>query len=250
MELITSRKNKLIVHLRALGTRSAYRRDCGEYIVDGHKMLSEALENAAQVNAVLWREGPMFEISGDIEQYCAPDDLFEYASPLKDSPGPVFSLKIPKRAENLSGSRVIILENVQDPGNVGTVIRTANALGFDDVVLTGACADIYNPKTVRATMGAIFRQNVVSVPLSELKARLQERGLALYAAALTDTAVDIRQLQIEKCAVAIGSEGSGLTQELLSICDGQLIIPMQAGSESLNAAVAATIVMWESVRIK
>ena len=142
----------------------------------------------------------------------------------------------------------IVLESVQDPGNVGTVIRTANAFGVDAVILTGVCADLYNPKTVRATMGAIFRQRVLELPLAELRAALDENGLPLYGAALSETARDFREIPLDKAAVAVGSEGNGLSTELLAICDGQLIIPMRPDSESLNAGVAASVIMWEMSR--
>jgi TrmH family RNA methyltransferase len=145
-------------------------------------------------------------------------------------------------------SNAIVLENVQDPGNVGTVIRTANAFRIDAVILTGACADLYQPKTVRATMGAIFRQKVLRIEREYLGDFLRDQGLPLYGAALSDQAQDLRGLPLQHVAVAIGSEGQGLSRELLALCDGELIIPMNPDSESLNAAVAASIVMWEMAR--
>ena len=248
MEHITSRKNKIAQHLRSLGRESAYRAQCREFICDGHKLLREAVQFGAEVKCVLWKGKPMFDLPGNIEQYTAPEDLFDYVSPMKNSPGPIFSMVMPQRGEKLPGNRVIVLENVQDPGNVGTVIRTANALGYDAVVLVGGCADLYNPKTARATMGAIFRQCVVTADIPELKALLAEKGLKLYGAALTDSAKDLREIDLKACAVCIGSEGRGLSDAMLTACDGQLIIPMMPDSESFNAAVAASIVMWETVR--
>ena len=119
---------------------------------------------------------------------------------------------------------------------------------MDAVVLTGACADLYGPTTVRATMGALFRQPVLTCATDELMQLLRANGLKLYGAALTDTAQDLRRVPLTPAAVAIGSEGRGLSAELLAQCDGQIIIPMQPGAESLNAAVAAAVVMWEIAR--
>ena len=167
---------------------------------------------------------------------------------MKNSPGPVFTVKIPAAEDAAKLKNALVLETVQDPGNVGTVIRTANAFNIDAVILTGDCADLYNPKTVRATMGAIFRQRVISCALGELPMLLAGSGLALYGAALSERAQDIRTLNIRSAAVAIGSEGKGLSRELLSLCEGELIIPMNPDSESLNAAVAAAVVMWEMAR--
>lgn len=248
METITSRKNPYIVHLRALGRDGAARRASGEYVCDGVKLLREALQFGACVTSVLWSGAPALALPDGIAQYSAPQDLVEYASPLVNSPGPVFTVRIPEAAVPARLEHVIVLENVQDPGNVGTVLRTANALGMDAVILAGACADLYSPKTVRATMGAIFRQPVIACDLEQLRALLQTHSLKLYGAALTEKALDLRAVSLDRAAVAIGSEGRGLSAELLQLCDGQIIIPMRPEVESLNAAVAAAVVMWEIAR--
>ncbi len=242
METITSRKNSYIRHLRRLAADGDYRRGCGEYVCDGDKLLGEALR-FARVTSILWRETPGEAPCG--AQYTAPAELFEYASPLKSSGGPVFTVALPAPGETPI-RRAIVLEGVQDPGNVGAVIRTANAFGVDAVVLTGECADLYHPRTVRATMGAIFRQNVLEC--AELDAFLRDTGLPLYGAALSDRARDIREVDLKNAAVAIGSEGRGLSQALLARCDGTIIIPMRPDSESLNAAAAAAVCLWEMAR--
>ena len=157
MENITSRKNPYIRHLRQLASDADYRRQKREYICDGEKTLREALR-FGDVASILWRDTP--GTADCCLQYTAPAELFDYASPLKNSAGPVFTVAMPQR-DRAEVKRAIVLEGVQDPGNVGTVIRTANAFGIDAVVLTGGCADLYNPKTVRATMGAVFRQLVL-----------------------------------------------------------------------------------------
>lgn len=213
-------------------------------MLDGVKLLREAVTFRAEVTSVLWNGDSEFFVPGAVE-YTAPKDLVEYASPLKNSPGPVFTVKIPDRPIPKKLEKVIVLENVQDPGNVGTVIRTANALGMDAVVLTGSCASVYGAKTARAAMGALFRQCVLELGLEELTALLREAGLKLYGAALSDRAEDIRRVDLKQGAAAVGSEGQGLSRELLALCDGEVIIPMEPGSESLNAGVAAAILMWE-----
>ena len=169
MDRITSRKNSTIAHVRALAVDGAYRREKGQYLCDGIKTLNEALAFGAEVCLVLWKEQAR-EVEGLScrEQYILPAELFDYASTMKNSPGPLFAVAIPQRQKDEPLENAVILENVQDPGNVGTVIRTANAFGIGAVLLVGACADLYNPKTVRATMGAIFRQRVEQLELSEL----------------------------------------------------------------------------------
>ena len=246
MENITSRKNRIITHLRAVASDAQYRNGCREFICDGEKTLREALSFGAEICCVLWKDkAGEIALPGTVMQYTAPAELFEYASPLKSSGGPVFTVKMPDDGRDYDPGKVIVLENLQDPGNVGTVIRTANAFGIDTVMLVGACADLYNPKTVRASMGAIFRQRVVRTELNELTDLLRKNAIRLYGAALSDKASDLRDVDLDGAAVAIGSEGRGLSDELLKLCDGELIIPMDPDSESLNAAVAASVIMWE-----
>ena len=248
VEHITSRKNAIIQRLRTLAADGAFRRAEGEYLCDGHKLLAEALDKGAELRCVLWKERPgKTALPAAARQYTAPAELFDYVSPMKNSPGPLFTLELPEEAEPVF-TRAILLENVQDPGNVGTVIRTAAAMGVDTVILCGACADVYSPKTARATMGAIFRERIIHCSADDVRAIVDRNGLKLYGAALSDRAADIRSLQLSNAVVAVGSEGQGLSEEFLTQCDGELIIPMSPGSESLNAAVAASIILWEMMR--
>ena len=248
VEHITSRKNAIIQRLRTLAADGAFRREQGEYLCDGHKLLAEALDKGAELRCVLWKERPgETALPAAARQYTAPAELFDYVSPMKNSPGPLFTLALPEEAEPVF-SRAILLENVQDPGNVGTVIRTAAAMGVDTVILCGACADVYSPKTARATMGAIFRERIIHCRADDIRAAVDRNGLKLYGAALSDRAADIRSLRLSNAVVAVGSEGQGLSAALLTQCDGELIIPMSPGSESLNAAVAASIILWEMAR--
>lgn len=249
MEKISSRKNRIICHMRAAASSVEYRSECRQFVCDGEKTLREALEYGAGIKQVLWCEGKdTVELPEDVEQFCAPAELVEYASPLKSGPGPVFTVAMPERRDDERIMRAVVIENLQDPGNVGTIIRSANAFDIDAVIMVGACADLYNPKTVRASMGAIFRQRVMRMSIKELDEFTRSRCLPLFGAALSDNANDIRNAELHRSAVAIGSEGRGLSRELLDICGGELIIPMNPHSESLNAAIAASVIMWEMSR--
>lgn len=248
MEIITSRKNKIIAHMRALGADREYRRECGEYLCDGEKLLNEARLHGAGVGCVLWGRSPAACLPESIPQYSVPPELLEYVSPLSNSPGPVFTVRIPEAETECAARRAIVLENVQDPGNVGTVIRTANAFNMDAVILAGACADMYNPKTVRAASGALFRQLVIETDLNGLEDFLKSRDMKLFGAALSADAKNIRDVRPGNAAFALGSEGRGLSAALLGMCEGEVTIPMNPACESLNVAVAAAIIMWESVR--
>ena len=248
MDRLTSRKNSVIRQLRALGRERSARMEAGLFVCDGEKLLCEAIQCGAEIDTVLWAEAPAMDVPNAAHQYTAPAELVEYVSALSHSPGPVFAIRMHSKALPETLRRVIVLETVQDPGNVGTVLRTANALGIDAVILTGACADLYSPKTVRSTMGAIFRLPVLECDLAALRLLLERYDLPLYGAALTDSARDLRSVSLSRAAVAVGSEGQGLSRALLDFCDGEIIIPMQPGAESLNAAVAASVLMWEMTR--
>ena len=248
MDRLTSRKNPVIRQLRALGRERSARAETGLFVGDGEKLLHEAIQSGVEIDTVLWAETPAMDFPGAAHQFTAPAELVEYVSALSHSPGPVFTVRMQPKPFPEALRRAIVLETVQDPGNVGTVLRTANALGMDAVLLTGNCADLYSPKTVRSTMGAIFRMPVLECTLDEMKALLEQHGLPLYGAALSESARDLRTVALGCAAVAIGSEGQGLSRELLSLCDGEIIIPMRPESESLNAAVAASVVMWEMAR--
>ncbi len=249
MEIISSRKNQHVQLLRALSADPSVRREKGLFVCDGLKMLREALQFGARVNAVYWRAAADdISLPEAVSQFVLSEDLFDYASPLKNSPGPLFTVSIRGCAKPDHLRCALILENVQDPGNVGTVIRSASAFNISAVILTGNCADLYSPKTVRATMGAIFRQLVLQIPLEYLPDFLHEQRLPFYGAALDPAAEDLRRLDLGGAAVAVGSEGQGLSPQLLACCEKKIIIPMDPRSESLNAAVAASLIMWEMAR--
>ena len=248
MDSITSRKNPLIRRFRALATDRKARNDAGEYVCDGLKQLREAVAFGAEITQVLTTAAKAGEIPASLLVTTVDEELLRYVSPLENSPGPVFSVKMNAAALPEKPERVLVLENVQDPGNVGTVLRTAAAFGIDLVVLCGECADPYNPKTVRSTMGAMFRQRFVLMDRETLAEQMKKWSLPLYGAALSERARDIGAYELSRCAVAVGNEGHGLSPEFLAACSGELLIPMEADSESLNAAMAAGIIMWEMRR--
>jgi TrmH family RNA methyltransferase len=245
MTEITSRKNPLIVRLKKLGADGDFRRACGEFLCDGAKLLREAVQTGADIRAVLVCGQPPEWLPKHVPVYAVPRDIIESVSPLKNPQNIIFSCAIPALDAALPAKGpVVILEDIQDPGNAGTVLRTADAFGIGAVLFTGSCVDPWHPKTIRATMGAIFRQRIAVSDFDDI-AGLKARGMRLFGAALGAGSKDIRELPLLNAAVVIGSEGHGLSDKMLSLCDDKLLIPMSPASESLNAAVAAAIVMWE-----
>lgn len=250
MEYITSRKNPVISHIRRLGADRAYRRESGEFLGDGVKLLEEAVRWKAPLTAVVTTPGispPPVEGVRGIE---VPEDVMASISPAKTPQGALFLAKMPDTAppERLEGGRWLVLDGLQDPGNVGTIWRAADALGADGLILVNSCADPFSPKTVRATMGACFRLPLYKAEASALPGLLERSGLPLYATALREDTIDIKTAQLDRCAVVIGSEGRGVSPELLEMSEKTVKIPMRARCESLNAAAAAAIVLWEMDR--
>lgn len=250
-QVITSRANPLIARVRRLNASRKARREEGVFPCEGPKLLDEALKWGAQLETVLYAEGTVLPaLPEQVRLAEVPASLLRAVSDTETPQGVLFlcrggPLDLPERLE---GTRYLVLDGVQDPGNVGTVWRTADAFGADGLILTGPCADPWGPKAVRATMGACFRLPVWETGLTALKERLDGAGLPFYATALREDAVDLSQAHLSRCAVVIGSEGKGVSQQALALCEKTLKIPMRARCESLNAAVAASVVLWEGAR--
>ncbi len=246
-ESITSRKNPVIAEYRRLAADRAYRAARHVCLGQGRKLLEEALSAGRTVISVLVPER-LEDLEPSIRQYRAAPELIDYVSPMKSAPELLFVCELPE-AGPVTGDRILLAEDMQDPGNVGTLIRTANAFGFDGVLLAGACADPFGPKAVRASMGAVFRRRVWTLPAREAVETLRSQGLHLIAAALREDAQNLGDFAFPpRLALAIGNEGHGLSPELLNAADLVLRIPMEPGAESLNAAAAAAILLWEVYR--
>ena len=251
METITGRANPLCTHLRKLAASASYRRERGEFLCDSPKLLEEALLwNAALHTVVCTPDAELPLLPAEVRCVQVPADVMRSLSPAQTPQGvlSVCSLRLQELPQRLEGRRYVVLDGVQDPGNVGTILRTADAFWADGMFLVNACADLYNPKTVRASMGAVFRCPVWTCTSERLRVLLSASDLPLYGAALRDDTVDARRADFTRAAVAIGSEGRGLSPELLALCDQTLKIPMSEHCESLNAAAAAAVLLWEMAR--
>ena len=216
----------------------------GLFVADGTKLLDEAIRHYPGLQTVILSDGVQMEIPESVEVIRVPEDVMESISPMETPQGALFLCKLPTKAEFVPRAGMLLLDGIQDPGNLGTILRTADALDIPVVLLEG-CADPYSHKTVRASMGAVFRVQPVRVDWEQVKAACKEAGIPVAVTALSSRAVDIRNADVPSMAVVIGSEGRGVRPEILEQADAELIIPMNAHCESLNAAVAAAIVMWQ-----
>ena len=253
-EYISSKSNEKIKEARKLSEKK-YRLQYGLFIIEGRKLIYEYLRSGGVPQRVFLSDDvsdrycKLAENSGCGEIYSVPRSLYEYISTENAPEGIMAVCPIPAPGVMTDG-KCVILESLRDAGNLGTVIRTAAAFGIENVVLSSDCADLYNPKTLRAAMGAVFFANtVIEDDLTAFAEILKKNGRRVFASVPSDDALDVRcaGLRSDDCLV-IGNEGNGISAALAEHCTGKLTIPMSGGAESLNASAAASVLMWELVR--
>jgi TrmH family RNA methyltransferase len=241
---ITSRKNPLLQQVKKLLSSRKARQEAGLFAADGTKLLDEAVKFCPGLDTVILSEGVEAKVPDHVKVIRVPGDVMESISPMETPQGALFLCKLPEKTKFQPKKGCVILDGIQDPGNLGTMLRTADALDVPLVLLEG-CADPYSHKVVRSSMGAVFRTPVIQSTWAEVQAACKDAGIPIAVTALSDRAKDIRSAALSQMAVVIGSEGQGVRKEILEAADAELIIPMNPHCESLNAAVAATIVMWQ-----
>jgi TrmH family RNA methyltransferase len=213
-------------------------------VADGTKLLEEAVKYWPGLQTVILTDGVEIQVPDHVRVVRVPEDVMASISPMEAPQGALFLGKLPEQQEFVPKKGMLILDGVQDPGNIGTILRTADAMDVPVVLLEG-CADPWSWKVIRSTMGAAFRTPVVQASWEEVLGKCREAGIPIGVTALSDRAVDIRSAKLSDMALVIGSEGRGVRKEVLENADHELIIPMNPHCESLNAAIAAAIVMWE-----
>ncbi len=264
-ERITSRANPLVVLLSKLSS-SKHRRDLGLFLAEGIKLFEEAAD-LPEIRYILLASVDGFvedsilsllkKVPVDARILVLPPSVFEKISTEGSPQGiitvlaPISRLHGPSRCDEElpSGGLILALDTIQDPGNLGTMIRTASAFGYSKILL-GNCADIYHPRAVRASMGALFRIPIeICDSLPERLASIRKNGRRVLSAALQEDSFELGQapLRSNDCIV-IGNEGHGVSEEVLAVSDRVVRIPMIPGTESLNAAGAAAVLMWEYFR--
>ena len=248
LEHITSLKNPKVTAWKSLKERKG-RKELGCFLVEGRKMVEEAIASAFRVEAVLADDDRLgeFTLPAGIPVYAMPAHVL---AAVCDTKTPQGIAAVVRMAEvELHGLRLVAMDGVQDPGNVGTIIRTADAAGFDGVILSAQCADVFSPKVLRATMGSIFRMGIrVADDLPGLLSRMVQEGTSVVSSQLDGEPFYRRSPLNERFVLVIGSEGNGVTDEVKAIATHRVRLPMRGGAESLNAAVAAGIMMYELTR--
>jgi len=253
MEKLTSLKNPRVQRWRSLKDAKA-RRETGLFLVEGEKMVREALASSFPAEALLIREGADFPDPEDrpsfepaLPAFELPEHGFSAICDTKTPQGVAAVLRM--QSHPASGPRLVALDGVQDPGNVGTILRTADAAGFDGLLLSPACADVFSPKVLRATMGSIFRLGLSFPPsLPEALRALHGQGYDILSSQLDGQPFFDRPPIADSFVLIIGSEGSGVSAAVSAEATLRLKLPMRGGAESLNAAVAAGIMMYDLTR--
>ena len=247
-EYISSRKNPLLQQVKKLLNSKKEREAAGLFVADGTKLLQEAVQYYPGLDTVILTEGVEADVPSHVRLVRVPVDVMASISPMETPQGALFLCRMPDKIRFEPKPGMLLLDGIQDPGNIGTILRTADALQVPAVLLEG-CADPYSHKVVRSSMGAVFRTPVMQSTWTQVHAACKKAGIPIAVTALTNRAKDIRKADLSQMAVVIGSEGRGVRKEILETADAELIIPMNPRCESLNAAIAAAIVMWEMAQI-
>ena len=259
-ERITSRKNETVRFAAKLGQSASLRRESGLFLAEGARLCADAALSGVRIRAVYFTDRAAEKYASYLEPILRmAERSFAVAEPVAsllactDASQGVFCVCEKRTREGMKSlprAHCLALETVQDPGNLGAALRTAEALGIRSVLLAGECCDVYAPKVLRASMGAVFRLPVFFCEsLPETLPELSAQGFFSCAAVPDADAVPVTRADFSRpCVMAVGNEGNGLSPETIAACDTRVTIPMLGRAESLNAASSAAILMWEMMR--
>lgn len=254
--MITAVNNKGVKRVIALKKSARDRRENGSFIVEGVRMFEETpdeLIKSAYVTSDFYNKYANRGRLDKIGALLTSDEVFAKMSDTVTPQGILLEVAFPENSVEKMISKenafLLCLQDIQDPGNLGTMLRTAEGAGVSGVIMSRGCVDIYSPKVVRSTMGAIYRMPFAySDDLVALVPSMQKMGIKVYAAALREDSRYTDKSYLGKCAILIGNEGNGLTKEIIDVSDEAVTIPMEGQVESLNAAMSAGIIMYEAKR--
>ena len=260
MQRIISKDNKLIKHIKKLKEKK-HRDEAKEYIIEGVKLIDEAMNENAKINQIVVCEG--CESSGLIETHLkyemakydlvlVPENIIKVISSVENPQGILAIVKKEDDIEDIDFSQDIIvaLDDVQDPGNLGTILRTIDSVGLSQVLISKGTTDCFSPKVVRSTMGAIFRLKVIEC--ENLENTLKEIQKSDYKIMVTslEAKKNIYNVDYNKKVIVVGNEANGVSKKIQRLANEKVIIPMFGKTESLNVSVATSIILYEYVRRK
>lgn len=260
MQVISSKDNELIKHIKKLKDKK-YRDESNEYIIEGVKLIEEAVKENAKIKKIIICEDTTrtYEIPTNImleiakyECVYVTDKIFNSITQVTNPQGIMAIIEKNSNDAEIDFTQDIIvaLDDVQDPGNLGTILRTVDSIGLNQIIVSKETADAFNPKVVRSTMGAIFRVKIIETEdLKETIKIIKKHHFKLMVTSL-QTRNSIYDIEFKKKIIVIGNEANGVSKEIQDMADEKAKIPMLGKTESLNASVAAGIVMYEYVRQK
>lgn len=236
---ITSINNKHIKEICRLKNKK-YRDSCGLYIVETLHLVLEALKHGNVVEVIVCLGN---DINTDVKKTFVNDYVMKKLSSTESNPK--FIAVVKKTYNNEYGNKLVILDNIQDPGNLGAIIRSAVSFNIDTIILSDDCVDLYNPKVLRASEGMTFNINVIRTNLVSFINTIKKEDYLVLGTDVND-GIDVRDVDVpSKFAFVIGNEGNGITKEVRGLCDKNIYIKINNNCESLNASVAASIIMYE-----
>lgn len=259
--LITSRRNEIIRTAVRLSGSAEFRREQRQYFLEGARLCADAAQSGVLIQVLMYTERAEEKYQKYLDSvreraqeiYMVSPQAAEAMAGTKTTQGVFCICRMPDGPSGIAQIReghYLAVENLQDPANLGTILRTAEALGADGVILGGHCCDLYSPKVLRASMGAVFRLYVlVEENLTKALSDLTRRGFLTVAAVPDADAEPVTRIDFSgPCVLAVGNEGNGLTNETRTVCSIRATIPMRGRAESLNASAAAAILIWEMMR--
>lgn len=256
LDIITSKNNQLIKDTKKLLTSSKSRQESRAFVLEGARLCFDVLNSVYNVKQFLITEAAYEKYKDSADKvislagsaYLITDDIAKKLTDTAAAQGVFAVCAMKKQSQTVSGAKVVALDNVQDPSNAGSIIRTGEALGID-CIITYNCCDIYNPKTLRASMGSILRMKLVDTDNLENTLCRLKKEYKIYSTVPNDEAAKITGIDFsQKSICVIGNEANGVEENIKSISDSLITIPMAGRAESLNAGAAASITMWEMLR--
>lgn len=247
MKRIESIKNEKVKHIKKLHTKKG-REKSGTFLIEGFHLIEEAIKHDVTILEIIIREGELYNVKFDTTNIEMIEVTNEVMKALSDTETPQGIAAICKmnnaNDQQVTPGKYLLIDRVQDPGNLGTMIRTADSAGLDAVILGEGCVDVYNSKVIRSTQGSLFHLPIISGNLIDWVQKLQQQGVPVYGSSLEDSTPYQHTSSKPTFALIMGNEGQGISKELLQETNENLYIPIYGEAESLNVSVACGILLY------
>ena len=249
---VTSKDNPSVRRLHVLTEKKKERRAAGLFVCEGEKVFREAVAASVEIADVLLTDEAADRLSGEITAcesagvrvLVCEEKILSHVSDVENPQGVVFTVKMPAAPANFRPADLLVCDEIRDPGNLGTIIRTADAFGCGGVYLVGDCVDVWSPKVVRSCMGSIFRIPILHGDAASCAQFCEENSLRLLVSKPRMDSFAISEGLPPRCAIAVGNEAHGVSRQLEELARGSLYVDMTGGAESLNASVCAGVILW------